>query len=399
MRFSLCFIFWLFFWACTPKQIAKSRTVAPAQSLTTTLSVGAARFDQYLPLLAGKRVALVVNQTSEVAGKHLVDTLLAQKVNIKLIFAPEHGFRGTADAGEKVKNDIDAATGIPLLSLYGKDKKPSAESLKEIDILIFDIQDVGVRFYTYISTMHYVMEACAEQNKPLIVLDRPNPNGNYIDGFMLERQYQSFVGMHPIPLVHGLTVGELALMINGEKWLEKGLQCSLTVIKCDNYTHNTPYSLPVRPSPNLPNDRSVYLYPSLGLFEGTVVSVGRGTDSPFQVIGTPDYPDKVFSFTPKSTEGAKTPPYKDQTCYGIDLRTTTEWKHRFSLHEIIRFYQKSPKKDQYFNSFLTKLAGTTKLREMIEAGKTEDQIRATWQDDLSQYKKMRKNYLLYPDFE
>ncbi|MCU0390860.1 MAG: DUF1343 domain-containing protein [Thermoflexibacter sp.] len=361
--------------------------------------VGAAQFDAYLPLLKGKNVAMVVNQTSVVEDKHIVDWLLEKKISIKKIFAPEHGFRGTADAGEKVQNGTDEKTGIPLISLYGKDHKPNAEHLQGIDIVIFDIQDVGTRFYTYISTMHYVMEACAELGKAFIVFDRPNPNGDFVDGFVLDTKYQSFVGMHPIPVVHGLTIGELALMINGEGWLANKVKCKLEVVKCLNYTHKSQYSLPIKPSPNLPNDRAIYLYPSLCFFEGTIVSIGRGTDSPFQLVGYPDYPEKSFSFTPKSTEGAKNPMLKDQICYGIDLRTNQDWQYRFSLRELIRFYQSAPNKSKFFNDFINRLAGTDRLRKMIEEGKSEEQIRASWSQELADYKIKRKKYLLYEDFE
>ncbi|SFF55842.1 exo-beta-N-acetylmuramidase NamZ family protein [Thermoflexibacter ruber] len=389
------------FLQCGSQKPATSNQVETSAPKTATneIIVGAARFEAYLPLLKDKTVAMVVNQTSEVEGKHIVDWLLEKKVNVKKIFAPEHGFRGTADAGEKILSGVDEKTGLPLISLYGKDRKPSEEHLKEIDVVIFDIQDVGARFYTYISTMHYVMEACAEQGKKMIVLDRPNPNGDYVDGFVLDMKHQSFVGMHPIPVVHGLTVGELAQMINGEGWLANKVKCALEVIKCENYTHKSKYSLPIKPSPNLPNDRAVYLYPSLCFFEGTIVSLGRGTDSPFQVVGYPDYPDKTFSFTPKSTEGAKNPPLKDQVCYGVDLRQTQDWKYRFSLHELIKFYKSAPDKSKFFNDFINRLAGTDRLKKMIEAGKTEEEIRASWQEELVAYKQKRKKYLLYEDFE
>jgi uncharacterized protein YbbC (DUF1343 family) len=356
---------------------------------------GAMRIDNYLPLLRKKRVAMVVNQTSLVGQTHLVDTLLSRGVKITKIFAPEHGFRGTADAGEKLNNSTDKKTGLPLLSLYGKDKKPSTAQLADVDIIIFDIQDVGVRFYTYISTMHYVMEACAENNKLFMVFDRPNPNGDYIDGNILDLKYQSFVGMHPIPVVHGLTVGELAQMINGEKWLAGQKTCPLEIVKCLNYNHQTPYPLPIKPSPNLPNDNSVRLYPSLCLFEGTNISVGRGTDFPFQVAGHPDYPEKNFSFTPKSREGAKNPMYQDKVCYGLDYRQGTDWQYEFSLQPIIHFYSKSTDKAKFFNDFFTRLAGTEDLRKQIEAGKTEDEIRQTWQEGLENYRLLRKKYLLY----
>lgn len=396
----LCLVSVIFLQCNSPKNTATTSQKASAKPAENTeIMVGAAQFDTYLPLLKGKNVAMVVNQTSMLGEKHVVDLLLEKGVSVKKIFAPEHGFRGTADAGEKINNATDAKTGLPLLSLYGKDRKPSKEHLEGIDVVIFDIQDVGTRFYTYISTMHYVMEACAEQDKSMIVFDRPNPNGDYVDGFVLEIKYQSFVGMHPIPVVHGLTVGELAMMINGEGWLPKKAKCKLEVIKCQNYTHKSKYSLPIKPSPNLPNDRAIFLYPSLCFFEGTVVSLGRGTDAPFQMIGSPDYPEKGFSFIPKSTEGAKNPPLKDQVCYGVDLRKTQDWKYRFSLQELIKFYQASPNKAKFFNDFVHKLAGTERLKTMIEQGKTEEEIRTSWQSELADYKAKRKKYLLYEDFE
>jgi uncharacterized protein YbbC (DUF1343 family) len=361
------------------------------------IKTGAAQLERYLPMLKGKKVALVVNQTSVIGKTHLADTLLAHKINLVKIFAPEHGFRGEADAGAHVKNEKDPKTGLPLISLYGKNKKPSPDQLEDLDVLVFDIQDVGVRFYTYISTLHYVMEACAENNKKLIVLDRPNPNGDYVDGPVLAMANKSFVGMHPIPLVHGLTVAELAKMINGEKWLAGEKTCNLEIITVKNYTHKTPYSLPVKPSPNLPNDIAIRLYPSLGLFEGTNVSVGRGTDKPFQQIGSPFYRDTTFSFTPRPVPGATNPPYLNQKCYGKDLSQIKPTN--FTLAYLIDFYKNSTQPEKFFNDFLTKLAGTTELRKQIEAGINEADIRKSWQPDLKRYKEMRKKYLLYPDFE
>ena len=360
------------------------------------LQTGAAQIELYLPQLKGKRVGLVVNQTSMVDQTHLVDTLLSRGVKVAAIFAPEHGFRGEADAGAHVKDAKDIRTGLPIVSLYGKNKKPSAEQVKDLDILVFDIQDVGTRFYTYISTMHYVMEAAAENKKPVLVLDRPNPNGHYVDGPVLEMEQQSFVGMHPIPIVHGLTVGELAEMINGEKWLKGQLQADLTVVPVANYTHNTAYILPVKPSPNLPNQQAIVLYPSLCLFEGTNVSVGRGTPTPFQVIGSPYYTSKDFSFTPVSTPGATEPPYKGQTCYGMDL-TDPAKAQPFTLAYLLDMFQHSTQKDKFFNNFFEKLAGTTKLREQVKAGKSEAEIRASWEPALTDYKTLRKQYLLYPE--
>ncbi len=363
--------------------------------------VGAARFDQYLPLVEGKSIAMVVNQTSRVGGQHLVDTLLKKGVSITRIFAPEHGFRGKADAGEHLSDSKDARTGIPIVSLFGTKKKPSSEDLQGVDVVLFDIQDVGTRFYTYISTMHYVMEACVDQRIPFIVLDRPNPNGHYVDGPIREAELKSFVGLHPIPIVHGLTVGELAMMINGEGWLENGKRCDLEVITCQQYDHNTFYFLPVKPSPNLPNMRSIYLYPSLCLFEGTVVSVGRGTATPFQIIGHPDYPEKDFSFTPRPTEGAQNPKLNGQKCYGISFtgKSINEFKkiNQLDFTPIFEFYQKLPNKENFFlpTNFFDKLAGTPKLKQQIIAGKTMEEIRQSWEPGLSQFKEKRKGYLLY----
>ena len=357
--------------------------------------VGAEQLGEYLPLLEGKNVALIVNQTSLVGNTHIVDTLLSRGVKIKKVFAPEHGFRGEADAGEHVQSAVDTKTALPIVSLYGSNKKPTTEQLADVDVVVFDIQDVGARFYTYISTMHYAMEACAENNKAFIVLDRPNPNGHYVDGPILEPKYKSFVGMHPIPVVHGLTVGELALMINGEKWLENGLTSDLKVITVKNYAHNDTYILPVRPSPNLPNQQSIALYPSICFFEGTPVSLGRGTAFPFQAIGYPDPKFGDFTFTPISTPGAKNPPLQNQLCYGKDLRKV-EVKSGIDLQYLIEFYQKSEDKDKFFTNFFNLLAGTDELKKQIMAGMSEVEIKQSWQDPLVEYKSMRKKYLLYP---
>jgi uncharacterized protein YbbC (DUF1343 family) len=385
----------------TPAAVSAAPATKPATPPQQgRLQTGAEQTSRYLPLLKGKRVAMVVNQTSVIGKSHEVDSLLALGVNIKLIYAPEHGFRGDADAGAHVSNATDTKTGLPIFSLYGKNKKPTVGQLKDIDVVIFDIQDVGARFYTYISTMHYVMEACAEQNKQVLVLDRPNPNGYYVDGPVLEPKYKSFVGMHPIPVVHGLTVGELARMINGEKWLADQKTCSLTVIPAAHYTHQTRYSLPVKPSPNLPNDLAIQLYPSICLFEGTQVSVGRGTDWPFQVIGTPFYTKKKFSFTPRSVPGATNPPLLNQVCFGKKL-TPQDIPGKFSLAFVIDFYRNSSRQDTFFNSnnFFNTLAGTDKLKAQILAGQSEAEIRASWEPALQQYKTLRRKYLLYPDFE
>ena len=359
---------------------------------------GAEQTELYAPLLKNKKIALLVNQTSLISSTHLVDSLLHLKLNIVKIFSPEHGFRGNAANGEKVNNELDAKTGLPIISLYGKNKKPTAESLQDVDVVIFDIQDVGARFYTYISTLHYLMDACAENNKELWVLDRPNPNGYYIDGPILEKNFQSFIGLDPLPIVHGLTVGEYAQLLNGEKWLAEGKICKLKVIPCKNYTHKDRYSLPVKPSPNLPNDLAIKLYPSICLFEGTSISVGRGTDFPFQVIGSPDKNNGSFTFTPKTIEGAaKNPPYEDQLCYGIDFRKETV-PDGFTLKYVIELYNKAEDKEKFFTAFFDKLAGNDKLKEQIKKGMSESEIKKTWQDELNRYKVIRKKYLLYPDF-
>ncbi len=370
----------------------------------THISTGAEQTETYIPLLSGKRVAIVANHSTLVNGKHLVDTLIQRNVSIAKIFSPEHGFRGQEEAGALINNHIDSITGLPVISLYGSKKKPLAKDLKDIDIIVFDLQDVGVRYYTYISTMHYVMEACAENNVALVVLDRPNPNGFFVDGPMLDTTYRSFVGMHPVPLVHGLTIGEFAQMINGEKWLSNGVTCSLSVIPCAGYTHSATYQLPVKPSPNLPNQTSVYLYPSLGLFEGTSFSIGRGTSFPFQVFGHPKFPDKTFKFSPRSIPGvSKNPPHKGKVCYGVDLRMYNESYFinlkSINLEWLIFAYNLSHDKSTFFNSFFNTLAGTPVLRQQIEQGMDAESIRATWAADIATFKSTRNKYLLYPDFE
>ncbi|WP_242693100.1 DUF1343 domain-containing protein [Sabulibacter ruber] len=378
---------------------AAKTTLAQPVPASATLLTGAQQTELYLPYLQGKRVGMVVNQTSTIGKTHLVDTLLSRGVKITMIFAPEHGFRGDADAGAHISNSTDSKTGLPILSLYGKNKKPSAEQLKDVDVVLFDIQDVGVRFYTYSSTMHYVMEALAEQKKPMLLLDRPNPIGYLIDGPILKPQFKSFVGMNTIPISHGLTLGEYALMINGEKWLQNGVQAEVKIIPVKGYHHKMFYSLPIKPSPNLPNDQSIKLYPFLCLFEGTTVSQGRGTHTPFQVIGAPYYPDKAFSFTPVPIPGmSMDPPYKNQVCYGKDL-TNLKLKENFTLSYLLDFYQKSGQKEKFFNNFFKSLAGTDELQKQIMAGMSEKEIRNSWKPGLEAYKKMRKQYLLYPDFE
>lgn len=367
---------------------------------------GAERTAQYLPLLKDKRVAVVANQTTVIGKTHLVDSLLSLKVNVVKVFAPEHGFRGDAEAGATIKDGKDVKTGLPLISLYGKNKKPAADMLTDVDVLLFDIQDVGARFYTYISTMHYVMEAAAENNKEVLILDRPNPNGFYVDGPVLDLKYQSFVGMHPIPIVHGCTVGELAGMIQGEGWLKDGKKCKLTVISCENYKHADLYNLPIKPSPNLPNMSSVYLYPSLCWFEGTTVSVGRGTDLPFQCIGYPGNPSGKFEFTPKDIPSIATdPPHKGKLCTGHNLHEFGSFyitsSRQLYLDWTVGLYEVCTDKSTFFNAnlFFDKLAGTDKVRKQIIAGATQEQLRQSWQEELAAYKKMRAKYLLYTDYE
>lgn len=366
----------------------------------TEIMVGAEQFSEYLPLIKNQRVALLVNPTSRVKNQHLVDALLEKQVNITMVFAPEHGFRGEHGAGEMVKDYKDIKTGLKIVSLHGKHKKPQANHLKQIDILIFDIQDVGVRYYTYISSMHYLMEACAENDIPLIVLDRPNPNGDYIDGGILKAEFKSFVGMHAIPIVHGLTVAELALMINGEGWLKDGKQCELTVVKVKNYNHNSRYSLPVKPSPNLPNDLSVRLYPSLGFFEATPVSIGRGTEWPFQVIGYPNKNMGAFNFKPNKIRGSWSQlNHAGDTLYGerinkielpqgINLNYFLNWSNQFNQQNIDFITREG---------FLDKLSGSSELRLMLNQEKNAQQIKQLWNAGLKKYQKIRTQYLLYKD--
>ncbi|AUC15333.1 hypothetical protein BTO06_09350 [Tenacibaculum sp. SZ-18] len=360
---------------------------------------------KYIPLLKGKRIAIIANQTSIIEKKskykanitsfHLVDYIHNSKeIEVAKVFAPEHGFRGKADAGEHIKNGIDSKTGLPIISLYGKNKKPSKEQLANIDVVVFDIQDVGVRFYTYISTLHYVMEACAENNIPIIVLDRPNPNGHYIDGPVLEMEHQSFVGMHPVPVVYGMTIGEYGQMINGEKWMKKGVKCDLTVIPIENYTHYKKYSLPIKPSPNLPNDVSINLYPSLCFFEGTNISAGRGTNAQFQIYGSPYLKEMNYTFTPKPNEGAKYPKHKGKVCYGENL-SASKYLSKLDLQWLIKAYKQTNKKEEFFNQFFTKLAGTTLLQNQIEKGLSIPEIKKSWKKDLDKFKKVREKYLIY----
>ena len=366
----------------------KAETIAP-------IKTGADNFEKYLPILKGKKVGIVTNQTGILSDKtHLVDFLLEKQINIQKIYAPEHGFRGTADAGELIKDGKDTQTGLPIISLYGDNKKPKPDQLKGIDILVFDLQDVGARFYTYISSLHYVMEACAENNILLVILDRPNPNGGVVDGPILEKEHTSFIGMHPIPVLHGMTIGEYGKMINGEKWLKNGVQCELTVIPCLNYNKEMSYSLPVKPSPNLPNDQSINLYASLCFFEGTNVSLGRGTEKQFQIYGSPFLPKNGFSFTPKPNFGAKDPLHNGKLCYGEDLSEISKISG-LQLKWLLKAYNSTSDKSKFFIPFFTKLAGTKKLQQQIEAGMSEADIKKTWQSGIEYFKKIRKNYQIY----
>ncbi|MBX2846379.1 MAG: DUF1343 domain-containing protein [Saprospiraceae bacterium] len=365
------------------------------------LQLGAERLDEYLPLIHGQKVGLVVNQTSMVGDVHLVDLLLKNAISVEKVFAPEHGFRGTADAGEKVNDGIDVQTGLPIISLYGKNKKPYPEQLTDIDVLIFDIQDVGARFYTYISTMHYVMEAAAEHGKQVIILDRPNPNGHYVDGPVLQPAFKSFVGMHEVPVVHAMTIGEYAQMINGEGWLAKGIQCDLTVIPMEGYTHSTKYELPVKPSPNLPNATSIALYPSLCFFEGTTLSVGRGTNKQFQIVGHPKLRVSGYMFTPQPMPGAKYPKLEGQLCKGWDLSgISPEENDQLDLSYLIHAFKDLTEQDSEFflkNNFFDKLAGSDQLRLQILEGIDIESIRQSWQSDIEQFQSIRSKYLIYPE--
>lgn len=370
---------------------------APAQDRIET---GAEQTGRYLPLLEGRRVGIMTNHTGTVGRTHLVDTLRSLGVDIRVVFAPEHGFRGQADAGESVASYRDRKTGIDVVSVYGSTKRPPDSIMQRLDVLLFDIQDVGLRYYTYLSSMHYLMEACAANGKRLIVLDRPNPNGFYVDGPVLEAKHRSFVGMHPIPVVHGMTLGELARMIDGEGWLRDGLRCKLTVIPCRGYTHRSRYRLPTAPSPNLPNMRAVYLYPSLCFFEGTPISLGRGTDFPFQTYGHPKLQGD-FSFTPRSNAGAKNPPLKDKLCHGVDLRTAPSderiWERGGDLGYVIDCYRQLNLGEKFFTPMFDRLIGTDYVRQMILQGAGADRIKARWADDVERFKQTRKPYLLYEE--
>ena len=363
--------------------------------------VGAEQPQEYLPALQNKRVALLGNHTSLIQKQHLLDFLLKQQINVVAAFSPEHGFRGTADAGEQVKTSRDEKTGVPLLSLYdGKHKKPSASSVAQFDILVVDIQDVGLRYYTYYIAMLKLMDVCAEYNKEVIVLDRPNPNGHYVDGPILQKKFYSGVGALPIPIVHGMTLGELAQMINGEQWLSEGRTCKLQVIPCLNYTHQTEYILPVPPSPNLPNNKAIYLYPSLCYFEGTTVSVGRGTPFPFQVFGHPKLTHAPYSFIPRSRPGAKNPPLLNQRCFGYNLTTLNDKvakSKKIDLSYLIHCYQHLKNEGRFFNAMFNLLIGVDYVRPMITNGATAEEIQARWQKDVEHFKEQRKPYLLYEE--
>ncbi len=365
----------------------------------STVTCGAAQFEKYLPLLENKRVAVLTNITGILGKTSIVDTLISRKVNIIKIFGPEHGFRMDADAGEKVKSNIDQRTGLQIVSLYGSNKKPTAEQLKDIDVLIYDIQDIGTRFYTYISTMCYAMEACAENKKQFIVLDRPNPNGFYIDGPVLKPEQKSFLGLHAVPLVYGMTCGEYAKMANGEGWLSNKIKCNLTVITMQNYDRKSSYRLPVKPSPNIPDEVAVLLYPSLGLFEGTIMSLGRGTSTPFKVVGHPEFPDTSFSFTPVPTKISQDPKYVNKKCYGLDLQTcgfNGRDLREINLQWLFSCYAKM-KRDDFFDKNFNFHAGNAVLQEQVKNNVTEKEIRRTWQADIEKFKQIRKKYLLYAD--
>ncbi len=395
------FILLITLYACGNAQQQREKNIEQNASQLPIITA-AQQLELWLPLIENKKIGFVGNHTSIVHDKnenqiHSIDTLISRGIHIIRVFAPEHGFRGKVDAGEHVKNGIDTKTGLSIISLYGKNKKPFPEQLKDIEYMIFDIQDVGVRFYTYISTLHYIMEACAESNIPLLVLDRPNPNAHYVDGPILDKKFKSFVGMHPVPIVYGMTIGEYAKMINGEKWLKSGIQCDLKVIPIKNYNHKTPYSLPVKPSPNLPNDIAINLYPSLCFFEGTKnVSVGRGTDMQFQVYGFPKTATNIydFCFTPQPNDGAKHPKNNNSLCCGEDLRN----QHTLSginLQWIKNTYQNSSNKTTFFNSFFEKLVGTSLLRKQIIEETSIENIKISWKQGLDNFKKTRQKYLLY----
>ncbi|QTD37504.1 DUF1343 domain-containing protein [Polaribacter batillariae] len=389
--------------SCAQKKVQDSKlNVQSSKPEKLEIKTGAEQTDLYLDLLKGKNVGIVANQTSVIRNSkfkiqgftHLVDSLLSLHIKIKKVFSPEHGFRGKADAAEHIKDGFDTKTGLPIVSLYGKSKKPSAKQLEGIEVMVFDIQDVGVRFYTYISTLHYVMEACAENGIPVIILDRPNPNAHYVDGSVLEMEHTSFVGKHPIPVVYGMTIGEYGKMINGKKWLKNGIQCDLKVIPNKNYTHQSKYSLPIKPSPNLPNDKSINLYPSLGFFEGTTINAGRGTAFQFQRYGAPFFKKTDFSYTPQPNEGAKYPKHKGKICFGKDVSETPHLS-KIDLSFLMDAYQQTPKTEKFFGETFTIHAGTKKLQQQLEQGLSEEEIRASWVDGLEKFKIIREKYLIY----
>jgi uncharacterized protein YbbC (DUF1343 family) len=397
----MCRIFIVFFLIILSLEI---QTVNSQQIPDKKIIPGAERIPLIIPATKNRVVAIVANHTSMVGNCHLVDTLISHGVTIKKIFCPEHGFRGTGEAGEYIKNGKDAKTGIPIISLYGKKVKPTGEDLKGIDIVIFDVQDVGVRFYTYISTLTYVMQACAEHFIPLFILDRPNPNGFYIDGPVLDMKYKSFVGMHPVPLIYGMTIAELATMINDEGWLKTTEKCSIGVIPIQNYSHKYLYNLPVNPSPNLQNMQAIYLYPSLGLFEGTAINMGRGTDFPFQVFGHPQLQNSDFTYTPRSIENViKNPPHLGIQCFGVDLRNLTGEElinyKGLNLDYLLFAYKNFPDKQHFFNKYFENLAGNNVLRSQLIKGLSSEEIKKTWEPELLKFKELRKKYLIYEDFE
>jgi len=401
MRVIVLLVFILVGINCSGQLTMRSRMTT--EKTDEDVQTGAERTDQWLPLLKDKKVAVVANHTSMINTTHLVDTMLSLGVKVVKIFSPEHGFRGLADDGEEVASSVDEKTKLPVISLYGNHRKPTAADLKGVDIVVYDIQDVGVRCYTFISTMTYCMEACAEQRLPFVVLDRPNPNGYYVDGPVMEKEYMSWVGLHPVPLVYGMTIAEYARMVNEEKWLAGSVKADLKWVECVGYDHNDQYQLPVRTSPNLPNMASVYLYPSLCLFEGTCMSVGRGTEMPYQVIGHPKLKNAAFTFTPKSTFGAKNPLFKGEVCYGHDLHEFADLYIRdykgIYLFWILGSYKDMPDKSTFFNTYFEKLAGTATLRKQIQDGMSEDKIHVTWLPAINSFKVIRSKYLLYEDFE
>jgi len=396
---------WSFLFSAFILLFLSSCNTQSQESLNEDLEIlpGIYQVEKIISQAEGSSVAIVSNHTGIIGSTHVVDTLLSRGVNLIKVFAPEHGFRGNKSDGARIDDSRDEKTGLPILSLYGSEKKPSDEDLSDVDLIIFDIQDVGARFYTYLSTLHYVMEAAAENAVPVLVLDRPNPNGFYIDGPLMDSCCTSFVGLHPVPIVYGMTIGEYARMINGEGWLKGGIQCELTIIPCQNYTHSSLYSLPVKPSPNLPDMTAIYLYPSLCLFEGTTISVGRGTDSPFKIVGEPTNTSGSFKFVPKSIPGASLhPKHEGDTCVGYDLSETLNFQKlpdQLDLSWLLRMYEETSEPAKFFNEngYFENLAGTKALREQVKKGETEQEIRQSWQADLLSFKEIREKYLIYPE--